>query len=101
MIHFITGDIFESDADALVNTVNLVGNGQAKGWLFNLKEIPRNYKLYQIACKERTIDIGKLFVTEEEDVFGKRIIINFPTKTDWRKSSEYCYVEKDWMIWSE
>jgi O-acetyl-ADP-ribose deacetylase (regulator of RNase III) len=94
MIHFITGDIFESDADALVNTVNLVGV-MGKGVALQFKKrFPRNYKLYQIACKERTIDIGKLFVTEEEDVFGKRIIINFPTKTDWRKSSEYCYVEK-------
>ena len=77
MIHFITGDIFESDADALVNTVNLVGV-MGKGVALQFKKrFPRNYKLYQIACKERTIDIGKLFVTEEEDVFGKRIIINY------------------------
>jgi len=84
----------ESDATALVNTVNLVGI-MGKGVALQFKNaFPENYKAYKIACKDNTIDIGKLFVWKENSVFGEKIIINFPTKTDWRKPSEYIYIER-------
>lgn len=93
MIHYVKGDILESNAIALVNTVNLVGV-MGKGIALQFKkQFPNNFKLYKKACEENTIDIGKLFVTREQTVFGEKIIINFPTKRDWRKSSEYSYVE--------
>ncbi|MBQ3944468.1 MAG: macro domain-containing protein [Alphaproteobacteria bacterium] len=94
MIKYVEGDIFESNADALVNTVNLVGV-MGKGIALQFKQrFPNNFKLYQKACKEKIIDIGKLFVTKEQNVFGQKLIINFPTKTDWKKTSEYSYIEK-------
>lgn len=93
MIRYIEGNILESNAMALVNTVNLVGI-MGKGIALQFKkQFPNNYKLYQKACKEKTIGIGKLFVTKEQTVFGVKTIINFPTKTDWRKPSEYSYIE--------
>lgn len=50
--------------------------------------------MYVAACKNNEIKIGKLFVTEDYSLLsGKKIIINFPTKTDWRKPSEYVYIE--------
>ena len=59
------------------------------------KLFPHNYKLYAAACKDKQVVIGKMFVTEEESLLsGKKMIINFPTKTDWRKPSEYSYIEK-------
>lgn len=93
MIHYIKGNILESSAMALVNTVNLTGV-MGKGIALQFKQqFPQNYKLYKQACIDKSIGIGKLFVTKENSVFGEKIIINFPTKTDWRKSSEYTYIE--------
>ncbi len=93
MIHYRQGNIFDSQAQALVNTVNLVGV-MGKGIALQFKQhFPKNYKLYKQACQQGDIAIGKLFVTREQTVFGEKIIINFPTKTDWRKSSEYSYIE--------
>lgn len=94
MIQFIEGNLFESKAEALVNTVNTVGV-MGKGIALQFKnEYPGNYKLYVKACKAKEIQIGKMFVTEDSSLLGgRKIIINFPTKTDWRKPSEYSYIE--------
>ena len=94
MIHYLKGNILESKAMALVNTVNLEGI-MGKGIALQFKkQFPSNYKLYKKACEDGTIGIGKLFVTKEQTMFGLKIIINFPTKTDWRKPSEYLYIEE-------
>lgn len=83
----------ESSAYALVNTVNLLGV-MGKGIALQFKKsFPNNYKAYKQACQNKNIDIGKLFVTKENTVLGEKMIINFPTKTDWRKSSEYSYID--------
>lgn len=95
MIQYETGNLLESKAEALVNTVNTVGV-MGKGIALQFKkEFPNNYKIYTKACKEHQFDIGDLLVTEEESLlYGKKTIINFPTKTDWRKPSEYAFIEK-------
>jgi O-acetyl-ADP-ribose deacetylase (regulator of RNase III) len=95
MIQFVEGNLLESQAEALVNTVNTVGI-MGKGIALQFKNAyPENYKQYVQACKDKTIGIGKLLVTEEQTLmYGKKIIVNFPTKTDWRKPSEYSYIEQ-------
>lgn len=95
MLKFIKGNLLESEAEALVNTVNTVGV-MGKGIALQFKnQFPENYKTYYKACKNNELNIGDLLVTEEYSLLnGKKIIINFPTKTDWRKPSEYAYVEK-------
>lgn len=94
MIRYISGDILTSDAEALVNTVNTVGV-MGKGIALQFKKaFPNNFKLYHEACKNGELQIGKLLVTTDSNLnYGKKIIINFPTKKDWRKSSEYQYIE--------
>jgi O-acetyl-ADP-ribose deacetylase (regulator of RNase III) len=94
MIHYQTGNLLDSEAEALVNTVNTLGV-MGKGIALQFKNMfPNNFKLYANACKEKEVKIGKLLVTEEETLLeGKKIIINFPTKTDWRLPSEYNYIE--------
>ncbi len=94
MIQFKEGDLLESQAEALVNTVNTVGV-MGKGIALQFKKAyPENYRVYAKACKDKSIGIGILLVTEEESLIGgKKVIINFPTKTDWRKPSEYSYIE--------
>ena len=95
MIHYIEGNILESNAEALVNTVNTVGV-MGKGIALQFKKVfPNNFKLYKNACTQNEIGIGKLFVSEDiNSNFIKKIIINFPTKKDWRKPSEYSYIER-------
>jgi O-acetyl-ADP-ribose deacetylase (regulator of RNase III) len=94
MIQFKQANLLESDAAAIVNTVNTVGI-MGKGIALQFKnQYPNNYKLYAMACKAKEVVVGKMFVTEETSLLGgKKIIINFPTKTDWRKPSEYSYIE--------
>lgn len=94
MIQFKQANLLESDAQAIVNTVNTVGI-MGKGIALQFKnQYPQNYKLYAAACKAKEVVVGKMFVTEETSLLGgKKIIINFPTKTDWRKPSEYSYIE--------
>ncbi len=94
MIKFTTGTILESNAQALVNTVNTVGV-MGKGIALQFKKaFPENFKAYIKACKSKEIDIGKMFVFKENTLSGEKIIINFPTKKDRRKPSEYEYIEK-------
>lgn len=95
MIHYKTGNILDSSADALVNTVNTQGI-MGKGIALQFKNAyPMNYKIYQDACKRRDFKIGDLLVVEDNGLMsGKKTIINFPTKTSWRNPSEYDYIEK-------
>ncbi len=94
MIHYQTGNLLDSEAEALVNTVNTVGV-MGKGIALQFKNLfPDNFKVYYNACKNKDLKIGQLLVTEEKTLLaGKKIIINFPTKTNWRLPSEYQYIE--------
>lgn len=94
MIRFIKGNLLESTAQALVNTVNTVGV-MGKGIALQFKEAyPNNYILYRKACKDKLVRVGSMFITQEQNVYGiNKIIVNFPTKTTWRKPSEYSYIE--------
>lgn len=93
MIHYAKGDLLKSDAEALVNTVNTVGV-MGKGIALQFKEqFPQNYLLYRQACKEKKVKIGEMFITVEQRLNGNKTIINFPTKTTWRKPSEYSYIQ--------
>lgn len=94
MITYVKGNILDSEAQALVNTVNTVGV-MGKGLALQFKErFPDNYRLYRAQCKLGNVQIGKMFITEVHELTNDKILINFPTKTDWRKPSEYEYIEK-------
>lgn len=94
MIKYVTGNILDSDAEALINTVNTDGI-MGKGIALQFKKaFPTNFKLYQQACKDKIVDIGKLFTTKDSNITsGTKYIINFPTKQSWRKPSEYSFIE--------
>jgi len=95
MIHYFTGNILESSAEALVNTVNTQGI-MGKGIALQFKKAyPSNFKSYLEASKKGELHIGKLFVSRDSNITsGEKIIINFPTKKDWRKPSEYAFIEE-------
>ena len=94
MIKYIPGDILASNADALINTVNTVGV-MGKGIALQFKKAyHNNYKAYVEACKRNEIKIGKVFIVKDSNLnSGTKYIINFPTKKDWRKPSEYSFIE--------
>ena len=50
------------------------------------------FDIYQDFCKQRLIDIGKLWIYkgDAKDPW----VLNFPTKTHWKLPSEYDYIEK-------
>lgn len=94
MIQFTKGNLLESDAQALVNTVNTEGV-MGKGIALQFKEMfPENFRLYRDACKKHLVSVGQMFVTNESTLAGTKIIVNFPTKTTWKKPSEYSYIEE-------
>lgn len=95
MITYRTGNLFESTAEALVNTVNTVGV-MGKGIALQFKKLfPSNYKVYYDRCKAGDFEIGDMLVTEDSSLItGPKIIINFPTKRHWRKPSEYTFIEQ-------
>jgi O-acetyl-ADP-ribose deacetylase (regulator of RNase III) len=58
-------------------------------------QFPNNYKLYKDVCANKELKVGQLLITEEDSLLGgKKVIINFPTKTNWRLPSEYEYISK-------
>lgn len=94
MIRYVKGDMFESGAQALVNTVNLEGV-MGKGVALQFKQrFAENFRLYQQACRDKTISIGHLLVTRTVFQGREVLLINFPTKTTWRQPSEYLYVQE-------
>ena len=94
MIRYLTGNLLEANVQALVNTVNTVGV-MGKGIALQFKErFPLNFKLYAEACKKGEVGIGKMFVVKENTFNGEKIIINFPTKTEWFMKSQYAYIEE-------
>ena len=82
-----SGNLLESEADALVNTVNTVGV-MGKGIALQFKNaFPANFKAYERACKRDEVALGKMFVFDEGQLTPPRWIINFPTKGHWRSHS--------------
>jgi len=93
MIKYIKGNLLEAPAQALVNTINTVGV-MGKGIALQFKEaFPNNYSRYVEACKTGWLQPGRLLVVTETSPAGDKIIINFPTKTQWRLKSKYEYIE--------
>ena len=92
MIEYVSGNLLESEAEALVNAVNTVGV-MGKGIALQFKkQFPHNYKVYHEACKKGTFKTGQVFMVNDGDSMNKKIIINFPTKAHWRGASKYEYI---------
>jgi len=95
MIKYLKGNIFESNSQVIVNTVNTVGV-MGKGLALQFKKnFPHNFKIYSQTCKGNKFNIGQLLIVEDSSlIYGEKIIINFPTKMDWKRPSEYSYIEQ-------
>ena len=93
MINYTTGNLLQSNVEALVNTVNTVGV-MGKGIALQFKEkFAENYKLYKKAAENKEILVGKVFIVPTHRMDGIKWIINFPTKKHWRNPSKLEYIE--------
>lgn len=83
-VHVIIGEIFDSKAQTLVNTVNCVGV-MGKGIALGFKEhFPDMFEDYVRRCEAKEVKLGRPYLF-------KRLlppwILNFPTKEHWRSVS--------------
>jgi len=84
---FVTGDLLQADAEALVNAVNTDGV-MGKGIALQFKMVyPEMFREYAAACKAGLVKIGKVHVFDRGASAKPRYIINFPTKRHWRSKS--------------
>jgi O-acetyl-ADP-ribose deacetylase (regulator of RNase III) len=91
-IKFIKGNIFNSKAQTIVNTVNCVGvMGKGIALVFKLR-YPKMFDLYKDHCKSKLIEIGKLWLYKGEE--NAPWVLNFPTKFHWKYPSKIEYLEK-------
>ena len=87
MINNMTGNLLLADVEALVNAVNTVGV-MGKGIALQFRRaFPANYAAYRTACARNEVRPGEMFVFPTNNPTGPRLIINFPTKRDWRSKS--------------
>ena len=88
MISYISGDLFETPAQTMVNTVNTVGV-MGKGVALRFKKIyPEMFKAYRELCEQGELQIGRLFLYRTQH----KLILNFPTKEHWRRPSRPEYI---------
>lgn len=103
MIHALVGNIFESKAQTLVNTVNCVGI-MGKGLALEFKKrFPEMYEDYVTRCKAKGVRLGEPYLYRRS---LSPWILNFPTKGHWRSVSRLSdivagleYLEKHYREW--
>lgn len=84
MITVRVGDLFASEAQTLVNTVNCVGI-MGKGIALDFKtRFPEMFRDYEKRCKAGRVKLGRPYLYN--DLVGKWVL-NFPTKDHWRSVS--------------
>lgn len=82
-------NLFDSKMQTLTNTVNCVGVMGAGIALEFKKRYPNMFKKYKEICNKKLLKTGMLQIFKE----GDKLILNFPTKDDWRNSSQMSYLE--------
>src|ERR1022692_4976433 len=81
MVKTLIGNMFDSAAQTLVNTVNCVGvMGKGVALEFR-KRFPDMYADYVKACEAGDVKLGRPYVYRRTVTPW---ILNFPTKNDWR-----------------
>jgi O-acetyl-ADP-ribose deacetylase (regulator of RNase III) len=93
VIEFVTGNLLDAEAEALVNTVNTKGV-MGKGIALQFKRaFPENFKFYRAACAAGRVELGRMLVFDSGRMDRPRYIINFPTKDHWRSRSRLADIE--------
>ena len=88
-VKVITGNLFTSSCQTIVNTVNCVGVMGAGIALECRLRYPEMHEKYISLCNDNKIETGLLWLYKSH----KRWVLNFPTKNHWKYPSkkEYLY----------
>ena len=91
----LIGDIFNSETQTLVNTVNCVGI-MGKGIAAEFKKrYPEMFDDYVARCQKGEVKPGVPYLFKSSSLFSaEQQVINFPTKSDWRAASRVEDIEK-------
>jgi O-acetyl-ADP-ribose deacetylase (regulator of RNase III) len=94
MIDIKKGNIFTTQCQTIVNTVNCVGiMGAGIAYEFKLR-YPAMFSKYQTFCRNGQIDIGNLWVYQQGKANQSlQKVLNFPTKRHWKDPSKVEYLE--------
>lgn len=103
MVRVLLGDLFNSKAHTLVNTVNTVGI-MGKGVALEFKKhFPEMYEDYVRRCRTKQVRIGEPYLYRR---LTPPWILNFPTKEHWRSLAKLSdivrgleYLEKHYQEW--
>ncbi len=95
MIVFKKGNLFESECQTLVNTVNCVGV-MGKGLALQFKErYPDMFIKYKEACTNRELLYGgDIWIYDYVDLYNPKKILCFATKENWRNHSKIEWIER-------
>lgn len=90
-IKVLIGNLFESEAQTIVNTVNCVGiMGKGIAQEFK-KRYPEMFKNYKERCDKGEVKLGQPYIFK---TLYDKAIINFPTKKHWRSVSRVDDISK-------
>lgn len=89
MIKYLEGTVFNTDADAIVNTINCVGVMNAGIALEYGLRYPELLKDYEQKCKNKEITVGHIYYFQDKD----KLIVNFPTKWHFKYPSKIEWIE--------
>ncbi|MBA2598752.1 MAG: macro domain-containing protein [Chloroflexia bacterium] len=91
MVKVIDGDLFASDAQTLVNTVNCVGV-MGKGVALEFKKrFPDMYKDYVARCDRHGVRLGRPYLFRHLTLPW---VLDFPTKDHWRSVTKLSDIEE-------
>lgn len=95
-VKVISGNIFTSNCQTLVNTINCVGVMGAGIALECRLRYPDMHEKYIKLCDSNQIDIGLLWIYKSTN----RWVLNFPTKKHWKYPSkkEYLHIGLDKFV---
>ena len=89
MITYLEGTVFNTEADAIVNTINCIGVMNAGIALeFGLR-YPNLLKEYEQKCKNKEISVGHIYYYKDKE----KLIVNFPTKWHFKYPSRLEWIE--------
>lgn len=92
MVSVIKGNIFGTQCECVVNTINCVGF-MGKGIALEMSmRYPEMEQKYKELCTLKKIKIGKLWMYCPTDLRKK--VLNFPTKYDYKFPSKMEYIEQ-------
>lgn len=90
MITYLEGTVFNTGADAIVNTINCTGVMNAGVALEYSLRYPELLKEYEQKCKNNEIKVGHIYYYKDKE----KLIVNFPTKWHFKYPSKLEWIEE-------